>query len=427
MNAVRDVTPLPARGGRVTVTQGAALYVGAVLGTGVIALPGLAARTAGPASLVAWVGMVVLSVPLAGTFAALAARHPDAGGVATYVGRAFGPDAYAMTGWLFYLALPLGVPGAALFAGAYVEEVIGGGRTTVLLAAAALFVLVAGTNAFGLRVSGRAQLWLMGVLAVALVAVLVLAAPHASTARLAPFAPHGWWAVLVAGSLLLWAFAGWEAVTHLAGEFRDPAVDIRRATVVALVVVGVLYLGVATTVVLVLGPGAGSSAAPLSRLLAVAVDGFAPPAAAAVAVVLTCGMMNAYLAGGAKLGAALARDGALPRALAVGSRAGEVPRRSLAVLTVGGLVCFGGLAVTGAGVEFIVRLGSACLAAIYTAGTLAAIRLLPRRSAGRRMAFLALGLVVVLLLATAWHLVFPAAVSAAALAYRRLRARSARR
>ena len=73
-----------ATGGTLTVAQGAALSVGAVLGTGVITLPALAAEVAGPASLLAWAALVLLSVPLASTFAALGARHPDGGGVSTY-------------------------------------------------------------------------------------------------------------------------------------------------------------------------------------------------------------------------------------------------------------------------------------------------------------------------------------------------------
>ncbi len=69
--------------GRLTALQGTALYVGVVLGTGIVALPALAAQVAGPASLIAWIALVVLSAPLAATFAALGSRHPDAGGVAT--------------------------------------------------------------------------------------------------------------------------------------------------------------------------------------------------------------------------------------------------------------------------------------------------------------------------------------------------------
>jgi amino acid efflux transporter len=82
-----------------TVPQGAALSIGAVLGTGVIALPALAAETAGPASLLAWLALIALSVPLATTFAALGARYPDSGGVSTYVRRAFGGRAAAVVGW----------------------------------------------------------------------------------------------------------------------------------------------------------------------------------------------------------------------------------------------------------------------------------------------------------------------------------------
>ncbi len=67
-----------------SVAQGAALTIGAVLGTGVISLPAMAAGIAGPASILAWLALVLLSAPLAMTFAALGARYPDSGGVSTY-------------------------------------------------------------------------------------------------------------------------------------------------------------------------------------------------------------------------------------------------------------------------------------------------------------------------------------------------------
>src|SRR5215207_5320828 len=74
----------------VTPAQGVALYVGAVVGAGVLVLPGTAASLAGPASVLAWAFVSLLGVPLALTFATLASRCPDAGGVATFTSRAFG-------------------------------------------------------------------------------------------------------------------------------------------------------------------------------------------------------------------------------------------------------------------------------------------------------------------------------------------------
>src|SRR5437763_769403 len=65
--------------------SGTALYVGAVLGPGVLFLPALAARVAGPASVLAWAALLALSAPLAMTFAALGVRHPEAGGSAASV------------------------------------------------------------------------------------------------------------------------------------------------------------------------------------------------------------------------------------------------------------------------------------------------------------------------------------------------------
>jgi amino acid efflux transporter len=55
---------------------------------------------------------------------------------------------------------------------------------------------------------------------------------------------------------------------------------------------------------------------------------------ACLAVLVTMGSLNAYLAGIAKLGSALGPDGGAPVSGSRQCRAGEVPRRSLAVTTV---------------------------------------------------------------------------------------------
>ncbi|HEU5037818.1 MAG TPA: amino acid permease [Nocardioides sp.] len=366
----------PVAAGGLGVPQGAALTLGAVLGTGVISLPALAAHEAGPASLVAWLALVLLSVPLATTFAALGARYPDGGGVSTYARRAFGARVATVIGWCFYFAIPLGAPAAAGFAGAYVADSAGGGRQTQLLTAGVLIGVVAVMNWFGIRVSGRVQLVIAGTLALLLLVATLVSLPHASGANLTPFAPHGYAAIGTAAALLIWAFAGWEVVTSLSSEYRDPARDIGRSTLIALVVMGVMYLGVAFATVAVLGPHTGK--APLSDLL---VLGFGEPARAVttvVAVLLSLGAMNAYFAGSARLGGALGRDGSLPAWFAHGSSAGQVPRRSLVVVTAGALGTLVAIAVSGIAIERTMLLVTGAFSIVYLVGTAAAIRLLPR-------------------------------------------------
>ncbi|MFI5915235.1 amino acid permease [Dactylosporangium sp. NPDC051541] len=408
-----------------TVPQGAALSIGAVLGTGVIALPALAAQTAGPAALVAWGILIVLSVPLAATFAALGARYPDAGGVATYARRAFGPRAAAVVGWSFFFAVPVGAPAAALFAGAYVASAVGGGTRTTLVTAVVMMVLVTAGNLGGIRVSGKLQLGLAALLITLLLTATVTALPHADLGNLRPFAPHGWWAIGPAVAVLVWGFAGWEAVTSLAADFRTPSRDLPRATGIALVVISVLYLGIAAASTLVLGPGLAADGrtggAPLAELLAIGVGGQVRTIAAAAAVLLTLGTMNAYYAGAAKLGAALGRDGALPAWFGRGAAPGAVPRRSLVVVALLGALSLVVVTATGTGTRALVLLTSGCFVLVYVLGSAAAVKLLPARSKAWACAVVALAASIGLVVVTGWYMLGTLAIGAGAAVYARKR------
>src|SRR5207245_5861966 len=83
-----------------TMRYAVALYMSAVLGSGVLVLPGLAAQIAGPASLIALVGLSIASYPLAHTFASVSARRPESRGVDAFVRERFGLDLADGVGWL---------------------------------------------------------------------------------------------------------------------------------------------------------------------------------------------------------------------------------------------------------------------------------------------------------------------------------------
>jgi amino acid efflux transporter len=400
-----------------TWIQGTALYIGAVLGTGVIALPAIAARTAGPASLLAWLALIVLSIPLAATFSALAARYPDAGGIATCVKLAFGPYPAAVVGWCFLFAIPVGAPAAAMFAGAYVQAAIGGGATTLTLTAFWLVLGITLINAFGVTLSGKIQVLLAVLLITFLVTAVGVSLPHSRLKNLHPFAPHGWLAIAPAAGLLVWSFAGWEAITYLAAEFRHPARDMPRAAAVAVFVIGILYFAVAAATVLVLGPGAAKTEAPLALLLTFGFGGHIKLLAAAAALLLTAGTMNAYFAGAAKLGAALGRDGALPSWLAHGSEAGGVPRRSLLSLAGLTLIVLTATKLAQVRVEALVLMTTGAFVVVYILGTAAALRLLEPGSWGRRAALLALIFDILLLGTTRLYLLWSGGVAACAVMF----------
>lgn len=404
---------------RLGVGQGTAIYVGAILGAGLLALPALAAEVAGPASVLAWGLLLLLCVPVAATFAALGSRYPDAGGIATFVYRAFGRRASAVVGYWFYFAWPVGGPATAYVGGLYIADALGGGQRAAVIATAVLLTAAFTTNALGLQVSARIQLVLVGLLAVLMVVACVAALRSADSDNLRPFTPHGYTAVGRAASLLFFSFAGWEAVTHLSGEFRNPQRDLRRVTALTLVVIGVMYVGLAFTCVVVLGPRLPETAVPLSELLKLSFGDAASTVTATLAAVLTFGALNSYLAGTSRLGAALARDGALPAWMAKGHAAGETPRRSLGVIAAFAAAATIIAGVVGADLGDIILATSACLLVVTVAGLAAGIKLLPfGRPTWWGAVFAALAMSVVTLF-SGLNLALPLGMALAAVLYTR--------
>lgn len=402
-------------GGRLGVLQGTALYVAAVLGTGILVLPGLAAQVAGPASIVAVAAVFVLSIPLAGTFAALAARYPDAGGVASFVRRALGDTWARMTGYWFFFGVGAGAPVVAVLGADYLAAIVGVGRAAVPWLALALLVPPFVANYFGVRVSGLAQLALTGGLLAIVIGVVAVAAPAAEPGNFTPFLSQGWSGVGAAISLFVWAFAGWEVGTHIAGEFRNPRRTIPLATAIALVVVGLSYLALQYVTVGVLGTAAGTGRVPLLDLVAASTFGVGSVLVAVIAAIVALGVLNAYIGAFAKLAASLGRDGDLPAWLAPGAESGGVPRRAL--LVVAGLVAvyFSLMVATGLQLTPFILTHTSSMVAIYVLGMVAAVRLLRIRSVGWWLAVVSVLLTTGLLMLAGIFLLVPAALAGVAL------------
>jgi amino acid efflux transporter len=399
----------------ITLPQAVALYAGAVIGAGVLILPGVAAGAAGPASLLAWAFDGLLGVPIALTFAALAARFPDAGGVATFTARAFGATAGTMVGWSYFAAAAVAQALVALTGGHYAADALKLGRPAAFALAAATLAVAVAANLYGLRVSARLQLLLAAGVALVLVAATIAALPRVSAGALTPFMPGGWSSVGRASVLLFFAFFGWEAITHLSAEFRDPARDVRRATVLAAALVTAIYLGVAFAVV-----GTGTyggdelDRVAVAHVLGATLGVGATWVAAATALIITLGTTNAFVAATSRLGYALGRDGALPAQMAHVSRR-YVPDVSIGVV---GAIALGGLVLAyfeGWGAEAFLVVPNSLVIIVYIVAMAAGIRLLA--GVAQVVAAAAALLCLAILPFVGLPLTIPLGVAAAALLY----------
>nr|WP_206539654.1 amino acid permease [Nocardiopsis halophila] len=405
--------------GTIGYGQSVALYTGAVLGAGVLVLPGQAASMAGPASLLAWLFMGLLGLPLATTFAALATRFPDAGGIATYAAKAFGPTAGGLSGWFYFTSGVLGHTVVPLTGGYYVAAALDADPSAAYPIAAAILALAMAANLAGMRLSGRVQLALAAGVALMLLTAALAALPHVTlepftSAR--AFAPNGVPGVARVAVVLFLAFAGWEAVAHLAGEFRDVRRDMLRATVTTVGIVLVLYTGIAFAVV---GTAAYGDPAvdrvAVGRVLGTGLGVGAEGTAAVLATVITLGTTNTFIASTSRLGYALGRDGWLPRRLGHLNARG-VPVAGVLTVGAGGAAGLAAGFAGGWGTETLVGIPASLVLVTYLVGMASGLRLLSGRP--RVHAATALVLTAVIAPFAAEYIVVPMVVAAVALAFR---------
>ena len=377
----------------------------AVVGPGILTLPGAAAQIAGPLSLVALAVLLAISVPSAFAFVhihrATASAEPAAGaGIQHYVTTAFGPRAGRITAAWFYLGVPIGVPALALIGGAYVSAAVGGGRSTQLIAAWAIAGIALLANLRTRRSNGVLSL----VLAVALVALIVgaavISAPLWRVGNLEPVAPNGVLAILPASLTLMWVLTGWEASTNFVGLVRDPHRRLPRVIGITLVAVVFLYACVALPEILVLGPFAGNTSAPVAAVLHRSIGEPAAGVAAVLAAILALANSVAYLASLRELGTGFLR----PRRDLVPAARSVRALLAPAAITVAGLVV---ASVTDLDVSWFVNVCAGSQIPVYVTALASGLVVLRRGSRAWWTALVATSTVALLLVPAGPYLLVP--------------------
>jgi amino acid efflux transporter len=412
----RPRTAVAAAPQRLTTARGAALYIGALLGPGLLLLPGLAAAAAGPASLLAWAGLLGLSALFAVVFTALGRAFPSAGGVIGYVAAGLGARQGLAAGWSFLAGVVAGAPVVCLIGAGYLTELTGGGRVGQAVIAAALLLTVLALAAGGMRTSATAQLLMVSLLIVVVIVAVAGSAWSSHAANWTPFAPHGWLAVGHAATTLMLSFVGWEAVAPLTAQFADPARQLPRVVGITLAVTSVLYLGLAVVTIAVLGTGSGSMA-PLADLLRRAIGPAGTAAGAVAAIVLTLGAVNAdvngaaamtgRLLGGPRRPAGTARPGA-------DEGNGRRPARLLLLAAIAGtglpLIALYGVGLVSP--VSLVAIPTTLFLTVYLGSMLAATRVLRGHGPARLAAIPATAATAIMLAYCGWALAVPAAIIA---------------
>ncbi|MED4732284.1 amino acid permease [Aneurinibacillus migulanus] len=296
----------------ITFSQGVALYMGAVLGSGILILPGYTATVAGPSSILSWIILSLLSIPLAYTFARLALKYKDFGGVSTIVQKAFGYKWSAIVGWFFFAWVATGQAVVGITGAGYIVHIFHLSEIYLYLIGL-LFLFVAFIiNIKGIKTSGLFSLWLSGGVLILLIVTIFFAFPEIDRNNFLPFAPFGLTGIGQSCVLIFWAFFGWESITHLVPEFKNPERDVMRSTWVSVLLIGIIYTLLSIVTVGTHTYGNTGDVAPLAVLMNKTLGLNAGVATAIVSCVVCLGTLNVFLASSSRLGYALAKEGKFP-------------------------------------------------------------------------------------------------------------------
>jgi basic amino acid/polyamine antiporter, APA family len=302
--------------------DGTALLVGSVIGSGIFVVPSLIAqRVPEPGLVIAiWIfsGLLVLCGAL--TLAELGAMLPHSGGLYVYMREAYGPFWAFLYGWTIMLvAIPASI--AALTAAflLYLKAFVP--LTFAVEKAVGIGVLMGlgFINARGAKLGAGVQnlftiLKVAGLLGLVMLAVLTRRGDAANFLPLMPDQFTGGLITAIGLSMIstLFAYDGWQFVSLVAGEIRDPQRNIPRSIVLGVLIVIFIYVSANLAYIYVLGQPRIATA---ERVAADAMwEMIGPLGATLITVAILCstfGAISANVLAGPRVFFAMGRDGLL--------------------------------------------------------------------------------------------------------------------
>ncbi len=302
---------------RIGLVGATAVGVGSMIGAGLfIAFP-TAAHAAGRGIWAALAVAAVVAVCNAWSSARLAARYPSSGGTYVYGRERLGTGWGVLAGAAFVVGKTASLAVMSTAIGRHVWP-----EHPVVAALVALFVVTLVNLAGVQRSTGALVAIVLVVLVVVVVAVLRLLDAPAADDALPTGDVRG---VVEAAGVLFFAFAGYARLATLGGEVRRPERTIPRAIAISVALVAVVYAASLAALLHALGPTLSSAEAPFPEALR---DVGAPRLAGLVAVAAVVSAAGALLSlglGVSRTTYAMARDGHLPRRLAVVGRRSGAP------------------------------------------------------------------------------------------------------
>lgn len=389
------------------LSQVTALYIGAVLGSGILIIPGLVAEISGPASLLAWGLMIVVVLPMALTMGLLSAKYPDAGGVSHFVSKAFNQHIGSLIGWFFLMSVVIGAPVLALTGAGYLCSALGLNDICRLFIAIAILSAGLITNYYGMKITGQIQVAVVLTIVAVLSVTILGGLAHINYNNFVPFMPYGWLSVGQAATILFWCFIGWEAISHISGEFKNPEKEAVNGAIIAAIVISIIYFLTAFVVVGTHSYGANISDVSLMYIIKTYLGQNGAVIAGFAALFICLAPAIAYIGAASRLAYSLSVTGYAPKLLSNLSKKYNTPIGGLGFLT----ICFTILILIFStrliSISTLIQIPNATFILTYLGGCAAGIILLKESRFGVTVSIISLIFTTTIFIFLNWTLIYP--------------------
>lgn len=323
-----------------------ALGIGATIGAGIFAMPGIIAGKAGPAGILSFLitGLIILVVAIC--YEKFSCHMPHGVSAYSYVYNSigelvawvvafglfmeysFGASAVAIA-WSVYLQTAIGFKLPQFWSGPTVDHATGAftfGINVVAMGVVAVITLILIFG--GVSKSAKLNFALVVLKMALLVLFLAVGIPHVNPANWANFMPMGWTGVLQGAALAVFPYVGFDALYTFARESKSQK-DTRLGTFLCVGIVAFLYvtvMAVATGLAPCFIPDpadptktignplfvGSEAAAPLAKLLEAAGEGWTAKLIASGAVLGIFNVLLVLCMGGPRIFRNMSEDGLLP-------------------------------------------------------------------------------------------------------------------
>jgi APA family basic amino acid/polyamine antiporter len=247
--------------------------IGAIIGTGIFVLTGVASATrAGPSLTISFIVAGVVSALAALCYAEVSSKIPISGSAYTYTYATLGEFLAWIVGWGLVLEYALGASTVSVGWSGYFTFILhtlfnwnipqawqhshwDATPGIANLPAAAIILLITALLVRGTKESGNVNAAIVAIKVVVVLFFIAIGLGHVNPANynlppgpqtgLGGYFPFGWAGTLGGAAFMFFAYIGFDAVSTAAEEAKNPSRDLPFGIIMSLVVCTVLYIIVA--------------------------------------------------------------------------------------------------------------------------------------------------------------------------------------